>query len=113
MFSAEQLEDLRCSSRGEGGLTRDEEGALLRQSQVQMQDLARKMGLPRQVASAALLFFKRFFVRHTVVHCVPQHLMAACLMAAVKAEECPMFQSSETPFSASKFLASMERALGR
>lgn len=96
---------------GEGaGLTVAEEGVLLRQSQVQMQETAERMGIPAHVTAVALSLFKCFYVRHAVSDHLPWQIMPACLMAAVKAEECPMFQAERTPFSVDKFLRAMDAA---
>jgi len=88
-------------------LSGEEEATLVRQFQVRLREMAEKMGLPRQVVMVALLFFKRFYVLHSTLDHQPGYIVAACLMSAIKSEECTMFQGSKTPFSVSRFLDSI------
>ncbi|QCE15182.1 cyclin-H1-1-like isoform X2 [Vigna unguiculata] len=50
-------------------------------------NVCKKFPLPRKVQATALIFFKRFYLRWSVMEHQPKYIMLACIYAACKIEE--------------------------
>ncbi|QCE15190.1 cyclin H [Vigna unguiculata] len=55
--------------------------------EILVQNICKGFNLPRKVKATALIFFKRFYLKWSVMEHQPKHIMLACIYAACKIEE--------------------------
>eukprot|EP01025_Chloroclados_australasicus_P063963 TRINITY_DN8485_c0_g3_i1.p3 TRINITY_DN8485_c0_g3~~TRINITY_DN8485_c0_g3_i1.p3 ORF type:complete len:337 (-),score=64.82 TRINITY_DN8485_c0_g3_i1:648-1658(-) len=65
-------------------LTVEEEVTLVRFYESRMQDFCRRLRIPRRVCSVAMIFFKRYYIRYSVMEKDPLNVMMTAIYLACK-----------------------------
>ncbi|KAJ4457853.1 putative cyclin H [Paratrimastix pyriformis] len=85
IFSQEKLSSLRREHLGK--LQENEDRLLKRHFEVSLLNYGESRGFPEKVQATAVIYFKRFFLYHSLLEYDPATLMNTCLFLASKAEE--------------------------